>query len=302
MKHIRLFSAITVTICVLFSGCSTKNPSSGIFGETVFQSSKSDASTDNKPLTLHLVVNDTYCEKTACSCIADLAARNYEEVISMLKTRYNIDLQLVYCIEEYDMVDSVKTRKYDGAICKPWLVYQLVPDYGMKFTRVADINDPFENSLLSGIFIVKKDSPVQKPSDINGRNLVMGQEDSYEKYYMPMKLMEMKGIKPKNIFHKSSCTEGINMLLDSEAEVAVISDYALFASCAVDLVEKDAFRTIWKTEDIPLCSVILDLNRVSKSDAVRLQDALLSISGDGLVEDFKSKGFVKPVSWIPQPF
>jgi hypothetical protein len=117
-----------------------------------------------------------------------------------------------------------------------------------------------------------------------------------------MAMLNNEGIRPASIVQKSGCIEGINMLLDNEAEVAVISDYALVASCAVDVAEEDAFRTIWKTSEIPLCSVILDLNKVSEADASRLQNALLQLSGEKMPGSFSSKGFVKPVSWIPEPF
>jgi ABC-type phosphate/phosphonate transport system substrate-binding protein len=295
--------AIWIAVCLCFAGCHPQKPAGGAFGETAFQPAKSLAvSAENKPLTLRLVVNDTYCEKTACDCIHNLAARDYEELLAKLKTDFSIDLQLIYCIEEYDLEDSIKSQKFDGAICKPWFAFSHVPELGMNFTRVADIVDPFGNSLLSALFIVRKDSPIQKPSDINGKTLALGQEDSYEKYHMAMALMQKEGIKPGKMIQKSSCTEGINMLLDNTAEVAVISDYALVASCAVDLVDKDAFRTIWKTGNIPLCSVILDLDKVRASDAARLQDALLRISVSGVPENFCSKGFVKPVSWTPEPF
>jgi ABC-type phosphate/phosphonate transport system substrate-binding protein len=223
-------------------------------------------------------------------------------VAGVLRAVYHIDLQLTYCIEEYDLGDSVKSGNFDGAICKPWLAFRHVPGSKMKLKRIADILDPIGQGLLGGIFIVKKESLLQKPSDINGKILAMGQEDSYEKYHLALALMRKGGVKPGAKIQKASCTEGINMLLDNQADVAVISDYALFASCAVDIAEEGAFRTIWKTEDIPLCSVILDLTKVNDADAARLQDALLKISGDKVPESFAGKGFVEPVSWIPRPY
>jgi ABC-type phosphate/phosphonate transport system substrate-binding protein len=295
--------AIWIAGCLCFAGCHPQKPAGGAFGETAFQPAKSLAvATDNKPLTLRLVVNDTYCAKTACACIHHLASRDYDSLIDKLKSGYNIDLQLTYCIEEYDLEDSIKSQKFDGAICKPWFAFRHVPEFKMNYKRIVDVIDPFDKGSLTGIFIVKKDSPIQKPEDINGKILCTGQEDSYEKYHLPMEMLRKEGIKPASIVQKSGCIEGINMLLDNEAEVAVISDYALVASCAVDVASEDAFRTIWKTSEIPLCSVILDLNKVSEADAARLQNALLHLSGDKMPGSFASKGFVKPVSWIPTPF
>jgi len=301
---IHFILALFVTTCLFMTGCNPSDkPVGNTFSETAFQASNNTKVSDNqKPLTLKLAINDTYCTKTACACIHHLASRDYEEFISKLKADYNIDLQLTYCIEEYDLEDSIRSQKFDGAICKPWFAFRHVPELKMNFKRIADVIDPFDKGSLTGIFIVKKDSPIQKPQDINGKVLCTGQEDSYEKYHLPLAMLKKEGIKPSSMVEKSGCIEGINMLLDNKAEVAVISDYALVASCAVDVASEDAFRTIWKTSDIPLCSVILDLNKVSEADAARLQYALLQLTGEKMPESFSSKGFVKPVSWIPSPF
>jgi ABC-type phosphate/phosphonate transport system substrate-binding protein len=305
-SRISILLSIIVSVC-LFTSCNPKTPSAGSgtssFGETAFVADTSTlSSAGNKPITLKLVVNDTYCTKTACACIHHLASREYDGLIEMLKSDYNIYLQLTYCIEEYDLEDSVKSQKFDGAICKPWFAFRHVAKFKMNYKRIVDVIDPYDKGSLTGIFIVNKDSPIQKPEDINGKILCTGQEDSFEKYHLPMAMLTKEGIKPAKLVEKSGCIEGINMLLDNEAEVAVISDYALAASCAVDVASEDAFRTIWKTSEIPLCSVILDLNRISEAEASRFQNALLQLSGAKMPGSFSSKGFVKPVSWIPEPF
>ncbi len=255
-----------------------------------------------KPLTLRLAVNDTYCSATACACIQYLASREYEEVAEILRDKYDIGLELVYCLEESDLEDSIRSGNFDGAICKPWFALRNMQAKGMKPERVADVLDPFDNGLVGGIFIVKKESPLMSPEDINGKVLTMGEENSYEKYHLAMRQLKEKGIQPSRITRKSGCTEGINALLDNEADVAVISDYALIASCAVDFAGEDTFRTIWKTEDIPLCSVVVNLKRVGRGDAARLQKALLEISEKSIPESFASKGFIKPIPWNPKPF
>ena len=294
---------VILTACLIMAGCKENRSSSGAYKETAFEYRKNvQAVKLSKTLTLRLVVNDTYCKKTACQCIQNLASREYEELTAKLRRDYNINLELSWCMDEKNIEGMLKSGKFDGAICKPWFAFRLMPAGNFKFSRIADLFDPFENSLLGGIFIVRKDSPVQKPSDINGKTIAIGQDDSYEKYHLALAMLDQAGIKPDKVIRRSICSEGINMLLDNQADVAVISDYALIASCAVDFAEEDAFRTIWKTSDTPLCSVILDLNKVSKADAAKLQVALLAISGKKCPESFASSGFVKPMSWIPEPY
>jgi len=292
---------IIIAVCNLFAGCNN-NVDNSKFDETAFLPEQGIvAAPSDQLLTIRLAVNDTYCKQTACSCIGDLAAREYGELQEILKSKYNIDLQLTYFIEEYDLVDSLVTQKFDGSICKPWLAFMLTPEHKIKFKRIADVLDPSNNQWLRGLFIVKKDSPVKTLEDINGKTLAAGQKDSYEKYYAPLAMLEKDGIKPRQITNKASCTECINMLLDNTAEVAIISNYALTASCAVDVVKPDDFRTIGQTEQMPLCSVILDMSRISEQDALRLQNALIGISGDNAPKSLGSKGFVLPAKWIPSP-
>lgn len=262
------------------------------------------AACNNSPKTLviKLAVNDTYGKKTACACIGDLACREYDELQEILRTRYDIDLQLTYLIEEMYIQDSLLTGRYDGVLCKPWFAMRLVPQNDFKFQRVADLLDPENNPWLTGIFIVKKDSPITSLSEISGRTLVAGQEDSYEKYHAPLAMLKKEGIVPSAITNKSGCIECIGELLDNKADVAIISNYALTASCAVDIASADDFRIIGETDKFPLCSVVLDMNKVSEADAMRLQKALLEISGDNAPKGLAGKGFVAPAEWNPVPF
>lgn len=297
-------SLIIVAACALFAGCNSgKEKALNIYQETAFVPAAAvEPSANDKLLTINLAVNETYCLKTACSCIADLASREYDTLQDILRTRYNIDLQLTYFMEEFYLKDTLKTKQYDGTICKPWLAIQLIPETGIPFKRVADLLDPNNNQWLKGIFIVKKESSITNLEEINNLILASGQPDSYEKYHSPMAILESKKIVPSQFVFKSGCTECLNALIDNQAEVAIISDYALTASCAVDLAPPSDFKIIYETETMPLCSVILDMSKVSEADALRLQRALLEISGDNAPLSLLSRGFVLPASWIPVPY
>ena len=147
----------------------------------------------------------------------------------------------------------------------------LTPGTNLKFKRIVDLLDINNNQWLTGIFIVKKDSQLNTIKDIDGRVLVAGQKDSYEKYHLPFALLEKEKVVPSKVINKASCLECINVLMDGDADVAIISNYSLTASCAVDVAKPEDFRKIGETEQIPLCSVIIDLSRVPEADALRLQ-------------------------------
>jgi len=294
---------VFVAVCVCFAGCNNNKVTVGKFDETAFEPATGTiASASDSTLTLRIAVSETYCKQTACSCIHDLAAREYEGLQDTLKSKYNIDLQISYFIEEYVLNDSLVARKFDGVICKPWLAYMITPGTDIKYKRIADLPDPSGKQWLTGAIIVKTDSPLKTLKDIEGKILVAGQQDSYEKYHSPLAILKAEGVVPKEIINKASCTECINTLSDNLAEVAIISDYALTASCAVDFAKPDDFRVIGQTEEIPLCSVILDMSKVSEADALRLQNALIAVSGENAPKGLLNKGFVLPAKWAPIPF
>ena len=300
MKNVVIF---LIALVLVLPGCGTKKAAESPFGETAFAPGKKvNPSSSGQLLTITLGVNDTYGKETACACIGDLACREYEELQQILKEKYNIDLQLTYFIEEYHLVDAMKEDRFDGALCKPWFAYMLVPEKGFQFKRVVDLTDPFGNQWLKGCFQVSVDSPVKTMADVDGKVLVAGNTDSFEKYHAAMRLLEKEGIKPSRLYFKASCMESVGELMDGAAEVAVISDYAMTASCIVDIASPDDFRTIGETERMPLCSVVLNMDKVSEADALRLQNALLEISKTNLPEKVQGKGFVLPASWSPVPY
>lgn len=305
MKSLIKLSAIALLISV-FAACN-KKPKKEVkkdegFEETAFMPCCGEPSPNDKVLTINLALNDTYCKKTACACIHDIAAREYEELQKQLMEQFNIDLQITYYMEPYMMEDQLKAKIHDGVITKPWNAFMLMKENHLRYERIADILDVYDNQWLTGVYLVRKDSDIKTMADINGRTLVAGQEDAYEKYHAPLRQLESMNIKPGKIYYKASCLESINELMDKKAEVAIVSDYVMSASCAVDVASEDDFRVIGETEKMPLCSVVLDRKKISKEDAMRFQKALLALSKDKSPEGMLSEGFVKPASWIPNPY
>ncbi len=296
MKRLIIVSLVFIPVCLGLISCEFKG------NETAFKAENGvTASPKDEVLVINLAVNDTYCKQTACACIHDIAAREYFDLQKELKANYNIDLKLTYFMESYEMEDALKEKKFDGVITKPWTAFMLSEPSGINYKRIADVLDVNNNQWLTGAFLVRKDSDIKTIEDIKGRTLVAGQEDAYEKYHLPFYILDEKKIEPKQIYLKASCLECLNELMDNNADVAVVSDYVLQASCAVDVASEDDFRVIGHTSKTPLCSVILDMAKVSEADALRLQAALLNVSGEAL-ENMLSDGFVKPASWIPNPY
>lgn len=255
------------------------------------------------PLKLVVGVNDIYCKDSSCKCIEHIATRQYAEFCRALKERYNIDLQFVYMIEPYDLDKAFVAGKYDAVLAKPWLLFHRPEGRSTQMVRIADLQDFEHNTSLWGVVIVPQNSPIKKMADISGRRVAYGQTDAYEKHQGALALFARERIKvpADKLVERASCLECLDLLLKGQADVAVISNYALTADCAVDVTTPDAWRVIGQTEKIPLTSFMIDLKRVSRDDAWRLQRALVELSAKSLPKSMYGGGFVEPVSWkIPR--
>lgn len=251
------------------------------------------------PLKLVVGVNDIYCKDSSCKCIEHIATRQYGEFCREIKKRYNIELEFVYFLEPYDLNKAFLDGKFDAVLCKPWIVYRHPSGRSEQMLRVADLQGLQGDASLWGVVIVPKDSSIKKLSEISGRRIAYGQPDAYEKHQGALKLFKREGINipPANLTEKASCLECLDMLMKGSVDAAVISNYALTADCAVDVTTPDAWRVIGETEKIPLTSLIIDLKRISRDDALRVQQALLELSEKALPASMSKGGFIKPVSW-----
>jgi ABC-type phosphate/phosphonate transport system substrate-binding protein len=258
---------------------------------------------DPAPLKLLIGVNEIYCKKTACACVHHVAKRAYEPLQKRLQVGYNTVLELRYYEEIFDLHKDVKAGKLDGALAKPWSILKHARESGRNYLRIADLTGPDGASDLRGVVLTKRDSPIRDWPDVKGKRLAMGDSDGYEKSYAALALLKGHGIvpSPAQRIEFSGCIESIGAVLDGKADVAVISDYAFDADCLVDIAKKEDFRVLGQTDPpIPQTSLLLDVDRVPRIAAWRLQRALVELAGNAeLRESLLGNGFVRPAPWSP---
>ncbi len=261
--------------------------------------SATPATAKQPPLKLMVGVNDIYCKDSSCKCIENIATRQYGDFCRQLKARYNIELEFVYFLEPYELDKAFLEGKFDAVLCKPWLVFRHSEGRSEKMVRVADLQGLNGDTGLWGMVIVPKDSTIKKLSEISDHRIAYGQPDAYEKHQGALELFQREGVKidQARLVEKASCLECLDLLMKNDVDAAVISNYALTADCAVDVTTPDAFRVIGRTKEIPLTSFMVDLKRVSREDALRLQQALTGLSRDELPASMSGGGFVKPAAW-----
>lgn len=249
---------------------------------------------NNGTLCLSVGVSDIYCKESACACVHTVAARSYDSLIKSLRENENIELTVEYFPEPYELEKAIQTGRFDAVIGKPFFIFNC--SAGKRdFVRMADILDPKNNQYLTGIVIVKKDSPVKTVDGLSGKRIAIGQADAYEKHQAPLALFAKTGIKA-DLYEKAGCIEVIGELMDGQADAGVVSDYAFVADCAVDFTKPEDFRILAVTEKIPLTSFFVDSGKLSKSNMEKVKAALLKYSGAKTPEDFLGDGFAAPYS------
>ncbi|MEN9974352.1 MAG: hypothetical protein RLZZ282_358 [Verrucomicrobiota bacterium] len=298
--HVKRLCSLAPLVVAFWGGL---HPSMGaaqtaVAEETALTPVAAPAAEESQPLTLKIGVNDIYCAKTACECISEIASRSYSGVLAELQ-KHHITLEFTYFMEVMDLEKAIQAKDFDGVLCKPWVGVRFNAQAARNFKRVADILDPKNLATMTGQFVTAKDSPIKTLADIQGKRIAFGQEDSYEKYHAPLLILAGKGIQPSASRYFSSCGENLDALMSGTVDAAVISSYALTASCAVDFAKPENFKTLAVTAPVPLTSVLLDLNKVPVATAARVQRALLAISGDSTPKDLIGRGFVAPASWRP---
>lgn len=252
-------------------------------------------------LRLSVAVTDIYCKESSCKCIEKIATRRYEDFCRKLLQEYNIELQLVYFQEPYELEKAFLDGKFSAYICKPWILFHNAEGRSRRMVRIADLQDLQGNTRLWGLVIVPKDSSITDLKAISGHRIAYGQPDAFEKHQGALALFKSKGLKfnPDKLIEKASCLECLDLLMKGNVAAAVISNYTLTADCAVDVTTPDAFRVLGETEKIPLMSFIVDRAAMSEADLSRLQRALVELSAHHLPATMSGGGFVRPAPWTP---
>lgn len=308
-NKIRVYFQAGLSAAALFltamAGWSCQTTKRGVEDTTSFGLSDVPAApvSAEKPIRLLIGVNETYCQKTACSCVSDQARRDLEPLGNMLREQKGIELEWRYYPgDTFTLQKDLREGKLDGALCKPWVILQTARTSGKDFRRVADLQTPQGNGQLHGVFLVRTDSPIRSLADLAGKRLAIGKSDNYEKHHAALTLLRQNGIDPGSVtlLEYSSCLESVGEVMEGKADAAVISDYAFDVDCLVDIAKKDQFRELARTVPVPSTSLLLDIAKVDPMQAKQVQDALVSVSAGGsLREPLMGRGFVRPVFWSP---
>ncbi len=249
---------------------------------------------------LVLGVHDPICKQTACSCVGDLAIREYGGLLAHVRRAAGIELEFKYYEEPLLLQREVVAGRLDGMVTKAWLGLCYARQAGRAFTRLADVTLPKgEPQELYGLFIVPKESPLKQLADLQGKRLVLGMTNAYEKSYLAEETLRVARLEVKKsaVF---KCQNAAVELVEQRADAAVISSYALHYGCINVVADPKEFRVIGETKRrIPFITFMV-ADKVAPAVRERLQQALLALKGDQVPADLLSAGLIPPIAWAPE--
>lgn len=252
------------------------------------------------PITLKIGVNDPLAKKSACDCAWDLANREYEPMIAKIEEETGIKLEFDYHGDASSLAQDITAGKYDGAVCKTWSGMVWNRDGQRKLLRIADLTRKSGKSELFGTFVTLKKGPIKGFEDIEGKRVIMGGKDGFEKHFLAKKTFKEKNISPKSTEESPACMTSLLELHDGKADVAVISDYAMITSCASSVLPVEDFKILGNTtESTPFVSFFIS-EKIPENVRKNLQKILLDMTGRDLPENLNCPGWVKPQKWEPK--
>lgn len=252
------------------------------------------------PITLKIGVNDPLAKKSTCECAWDTASREYEPMIAKIEEETGIKLQFNYHETPESLAAEITAGKYDGAVCKTWSGMVWDRDGQRKLIRVADLTRKSGKSELFGSFIVLAKGPINKLEDINGKRVIMGNKDSYEKHFLAKETFSEKSLTPSSIEETRNCITALFELHAGNADVAIVSDHSLITSCIGEKVPLKELKTLTKTnQSTPFVSFFIS-EKVPEKVRKNLQSILLDMTGSDLPKKLNCPGWVKPTAWEPE--
>ena len=244
-------------------------------------------------------VCDPLARATASDCVRPSALRDYTTLAAALSARLGVPVQLRYYPFDAALVEAVRARAVDAMIAKTWTVLRAARESARPFERLADLPTPKGSGELTGVFIVRRDSPARTLADLNGKCVLLGPDGAYEKSFAARRALSDAKAAPSRVDVIDACIPLAAAVLERKAEAGVVSSYvADFGGLALagDAAE---FREIARTKPVPFMTFAASA-ALDASYREKIRAALLEISGQHVPEDLYTTGFTAPAPWEPE--
>ena len=225
---------------------------------------------------LRIVVMDPLCDRLACDCVAGYARRNYGKLGEFLETQLHRKVDIAYAEslaspqvhaeEEIDLViGKFSVVRFDAAKAR------------LNLRTVAMLSGKDGSVTQTGLFVVRQADAARSIEGLQGRQILLGPEDSQEKRSAALAAMEAFGLAaPEKIVDRQSCNAAAMAVAEEDADAAVVSSYAMPLLEGCGTVDKGVLRIVGRTDRVPFIGV-LATDRVGPAVERDLVKVLLAV-------------------------
>lgn len=243
-------------------------------------------------------VCDPLAVETASPCVRASAKREYGEFVSALGRRTGLEIVLKYCASDRDLSEAIAAGEVNAAVGKTWTILRAAKASGRTFRRLADLPGPGGESELTGVFIVRRDSPLKTLADLDGRTVALGPDAAYEKSHAARRALEAAGATPRAVRVLDGCVPVAAAVFEKELDAGVVSHYVVDFNGLALVSDPDDFRVIGRTAPIPFMTFAVS-GEVDERHGGDLYDALLGSSRLKPPVGLQTAGFDVPTTWSP---
>ena len=167
---------------------------------------------------------------------------------------------------------------------------------------LALLTDKNGSTDLWGLFVVRGDDPAQSIADLKDYQIIFGPRWESEKHTAALTALRENEITVSpSIPTLPSCNAAALAVVENEADVAVISSYALALLEGCSTIDKGSLRVVGKTRGVPFVTVFAT-NHVNQPDEKAIRNALASVKNNpDLLKLMESKSGFIPLNKYSNP-
>ncbi len=244
---------------------------------------------------LRVVVSDPLAAELACDCVAGYAQRRYDALARFLQVQLKRPVKIIFT-ETLTSPLVKQAGGFDLAIGKYSEVLVDAKKIKADLRPVALLTDKKGLVTLQGLFVARADDKAARIMDLKGRSILFGPEDADEKNAAALNSLEAFGVTyPEGEVPKivPSCSTAAMAVVDKEADIAVVSSYAMPLLEGCGTIDAGALKIIGRTNPVPFIGLFAVKN-IDMTTEQALWKALQQVNKDPeLLKLLESKdGFV----------
>ena len=242
---------------------------------------------------------DPLAVETASDCERASALRTYDTFARTLHAQLGRRIVLRYYPFDAQIAAAIRSRSIDAAIAKAWTILSASCSQPLPFDRIADLPTAKGSTDLTGVFIVRADSPVRTLKDLNAKSILIGPVTAYEKSFAVRQSLTEADVAPSRFEVLDGCIPLAAALLEKSSDAGVISSYVADFDGLWLLGGAAQFREIARTVPVPFLSFAVSAE-LPTIERAAIRDAILAMTGSQVPEGLYTTGFILPRDWEPE--